>query len=336
MIRRRAFGTMPDGRPVDAWDLQDEIGATVLTYGARLAGLTAKIGRKPRPVVLGFPDLTGYRADRSYQGAVVGRYANRIAGGRFELDGTTYQLSTNDRGNTLHGGAVGFDQAIWEAELDGDGVLLRHVSPDGDQGFPGALTAIARDSVIGDALRIDYHATTTAPTVLNLSNHAYFNLNAVGDVLDHVLTIPASRFVAVNAELIPTGELRHVAGTPFDFRVPTRIGSRIDAADEQLAFGHGYDHNFVLADRPRVTAELAATVSCADLAMEVLTTEPGVQLYTGNFLSGQPFPRRAALCLETQHFPDSPNQPSFPSTVLRPGTIFSSTTLYRFIRPGAA
>jgi aldose 1-epimerase len=330
MIRRRAFGTMPDGTGVDAWDLQDEISATVLTYGARLAALTVKIGRRPRAVVLGFPDLSGYRADRSFQGAVAGRYANRIAGGRFTLDGHAFQLPLNNNGNTLHGGPTGFDRAIWQAEADDDGVLLRHVSPEGDQGFPGTLTATVRYSVIGNALRIDYHATTTVPTVVNLTNHSYFNLDGAGDILNHVLTIPASRFTPVDARLIPTGELRDVTGTPFDFRTPTPIGRRIDAADEQLGFGQGYDHNYVLADGQRVSPELAATVSNADITMQALTTQPGVQLYTGNQLTGLPFPRRGALCLETQHFPDSPNKPGFPSTTLRPDSSFSSTTLYRF------
>jgi aldose 1-epimerase len=334
MIRSRVFGTLPDGRTVDAWELSDDISATVITYGARLAGLVAKVRRKPRPVVLGFPDLAGYRTDKSYQGAIAGRYANRIAGGRFALDGTTHQLATNGGGNTLHGGPIGFDQAIWIAEPDADGVTMRHTSPDGDQGFPGTLTASVRYSVIGNALRIDMQATTTAPTVVNLANHAYFNLNNTGDILDHVLTIPANRFVPVDAHLIPYGELRDVTGTPFDFRIATTIGDRIDADDEQLRIGMGYDHNYVLADAPRVTPELAATVSGTDLAMEVLTTQPGVQLYTGNQLSGRPFASRSALCLETQHFPDSPNQPTYPSTVLRPGVSFSSTTLYRFVRPG--
>jgi aldose 1-epimerase len=331
------YGRLADGRSVEAWTLQNKSGlaATILTYGARIATLHVPLpGGGTRNVVLGFSRLEDYEADNSHQGSVVGRFGNRIAGGRFVLDGHEYHIPLNDGTNALHGGPVGFNRAVWPATAEADNrLLLTHVSPAGDQGFPGKLSVRLRYTLLADALAIDYEAETDAPTVQNLTNHSYFNLAGGGDILGHVLTLDAERFTPVNAALIPLGEVRPVAGTPLDFRTATPIGARIEADDEQLHLGHGYDHNFVLSDAPVATPQRAARVEAGGLAMEVLTTEPAVQFYSGNFLSGAPFPLRSALCLETQHFPDSPNQPSFPTTVLRPGQVFRSRTIYRFTPP---
>jgi aldose 1-epimerase len=330
-LERSVFGHLPDGREIDAWRLGAAgVTATILGYGARIAALEVPLGGRRVNVVLGHAGLADYLADRACLGAVCGRYANRIAGGRFVLDGRAFELPRNNGANTLHGGLVGFHQVLWQAAPDGEALLLRHVSPDGDQGFPGTLRVTVRYAVTGNALAIDYTATTDAPTVLNLTNHAYFNLAGSGDILGHVVSIPAERFTPVDAALIPTGELRPVAGTPFDFRTPMAIGARIDADDAQLRVDPGYDHNFVLGEAPSATPRLAARVQEAGLVMEVLTTEPGVQLYTGNFLPPAPFGHRGGLCLETQHFPDSPNRPQFPSTVLRPGETFRSRTEFHF------
>jgi aldose 1-epimerase len=325
-LARSVFGHMPDGSEIGAWRLgADGVSADIIDYGARIAAFEVKLNGRRVNVTLGFSTLADYLNDRACIGAVCGRYANRIAGGRFVLDGKTFELPRNNNGNTLHGGLVGFHQVPWQATADGEALVLSHVSPDGDQGFPGTLRVTVRYAVTGNALTIDYTATTDAPTVLNLTNHAYFNLAGGGDVLGHVLTSPAERFTPVDAGLIPTGELRPVAGTPFDFRTPTPIGARIDADDAQLRVDPGYDHNFVLGNAPSETPRLAARVQAGGVILEVRTTEPGVQLYTGNFLSA-PFGNRGGFCLETQHFPDSPNRPEFPSTVLRPGETFRSRT----------
>lgn len=331
-MQARHFGTLPDGRAIAAWTLGGGAGlsATVLTYGGRIASLEVPIRGRHVNVVLGYPTLEGYVGDSTHQGAITGRYANRIANARFVLDGRAFALPANLGPDTLHGGTVGFGQAVWQASPDDDSLLLTHTSPDGDQGFPGALDVRVRYRLNQDALAIEYEARTDAPTVLNLTNHAYFNLAGGGDVLDHVVTIAADRFTEVADRAIPTGVLRPVADTPLDFRQPRRLGDRIDTDDPQLRIGSGYDHNYVLADAPRAAPAFAARVEAGGLIMDVLTTEPGVQLYTGNFL-GAPFVHRGALCLETQHFPDSPNRPSFPSTVLRPGGTFRSTTVYRFM-----
>jgi aldose 1-epimerase len=326
-LTRSVFGRMPDGREIGAWRLGGSgVSATIIEYGARIAALEAPVAGSRRNVALGFRSLAEYLEDRACLGAICGRYANRISGGKFSLDGRSFELPRNNGNNTLHGGLVGFHLLPWQATADGDALLLRHVSPDGDQGFPGTLTVTVRYAIENNALSIDYTATTTAPTVLNLTNHCYFNLIGHGDILGHVLTTPADRFTPTDAELIPSGELRPVAGTPFDFRTPTAIGARIDADDEQLRVDPGYDHNFVLGMAPAVTPRLAACVEAGGLALEVHTTEPGVQLYTGNFLPPAPFGNRGGFCLETQHFPDSPNRPEFPSTVLRPGQTYRSRT----------
>ena len=330
---RSVFGKMPDGREIGAWRLgADGVSATIIDYGARIAALEVPVGGGRRNVVLGFATLAEYLDDRACLGAVCGRYANRISGGRVTLDGRVFELPRNNGNNTLHGGLVGFHQVPWLATADGEALLLRHVSPDGDQGFPGTLTVTVRYAIEKSALTIDYTAATTAPTVLNLTNHAYFNLLGRGDILGHVLTTPAERFTPTDAALIPSGELRPVAGTPFDFLKPTPIGARIDADDEQLRVDPGYDHNFVLGEAPSATPRLAARVEAGGLALEVRTTEPGVQLYTGNFLPPAPFGNRGGFCLETQHFPDSPNRPEFPSTVLRPGQKLAVTHRVSLVR----
>ncbi len=337
-IERTRFGQMDDGSVVDAFTLRNASGlqATILTYGATIAALAAGGWN----VVLGFPSLEGYRRAANF-GSTVGRYANRIGGARFTLDGVDHRLPANQPPNTLHGGPRGFDKVVWRVgDVDAGAtpaVELLHVSPDGDQGFPGRMEARVRYTLAADALRIDYTATADRATVVNLTNHSYFNLTGSPDsnVLGHELMIDADSFTPVDATLIPTGEIRPVAGTPFDFSRPTPIGARIGAHDEQLRLGGGYDHNFVLRHTIGEGPELAARVRepATGLTMEVWTTEPGVQFYSGNFLDdspGRPFPHRHGFCLETQHFPDSPNKPAFPSSVLRPGETFRSTTLFRF------
>ena len=345
---RIGSATLPDGREAEEFVLDDGRGmaARVGTHGARLLSLRVpdRAGT-PVEVVLGFDGLGDWAEDDGFLGATIGRCANRIARGRFGLDGQTFQVPINNPPNALHGGPRGFDKAVWRAEPAGGGgaaLALLHTSPDGDQGFPGALRASVRYALSGDgALRLDYTAETDQPTVVNLTNHAYFNLAGGGTVLDHVLTVAADRFTPVDAALIPTGELRPVAGTPFDFRGPARVGARVDEpGNEQLRFAGGYDHNFVLRPAPPGQAlRLAARLEepTRGLVMEVWTTEPGLQFYSGNFLDGSRRGRggaalehRGGLCLETQHFPDTPNRPDFPPASLRPGETFRSSTLYRF------
>jgi len=338
---------LPDGREAEEFILDDGRGmaARVGTHGARLLSLRVP-DRAGAPVeaVLGYDRLGDWAEDDGFMGATIGRCANRIARGRFELDGRTFHVPVNNPPNALHGGPQGFDKAIWRAEPAGDAaaLTLRHVSPDGDQGFPGVLRASVRYALTGDgALRLDYEAEADRTTVVNLTNHAYFNLAGGGGVLDHLLTVAADRFTPVDAALIPTGELRPVAGTPFDFREPARIGARVDEpGEEQLRFAGGYDHNFVLRPAPHGEAmRFAARVEepGRGLSMEVWTTEPGLQFYSGNFLDGSRRGRggavlghRGGFCLETQRFPDSPNRPEFPTVLLRPGETFRSSTLYRF------
>jgi aldose 1-epimerase len=326
------FGRMPDGTAVHAFTLRNSTGltATITQYGGRIAALCVPVRAGLRNVTLGFDRLEPYLSDGAHLGALTGRYANRIGGGRFVLDGREYHLPINNGANTLHGGPGGFAVLVWHAEPHGETLRLTLRSPDGDQGFPGTLEVVVEYRLDVDALVIDYAATTDAPTVVNLTNHAYFNLAGAGTVMDHVLRIPSARITPLDADLIPTGEIRDIAGTPLDFTVPTAIGARIDQPNDQLQRAGGYDLNYVLADAPRAAPALAATVTAGGIGMDVLTTEPGVQLYSGNFLSGAPFAWRTGLCLETQHFADSPNRPAFPSTVLRPGERFASRTIYRF------
>jgi aldose 1-epimerase len=317
----------------------------VMTYGAALVSLrTPDRNGNFKNIVLGFDSLEPYLAGVPYFGATVGRYANRIANGRFTLDGKTYQLPQNNAPNSLHGGTRGFDKRVWQPQTlespTGQSLRLSYRSAAGEEGYPGELIAHVTYRLSDDnSLAIDYEATTTAPTPVNLTNHAYFNLT--GDpqqsILGHVLIIHGDRFTPVNATLIPIGE-RPVAGTPFDFRKPRVIGSHIDDEDEQLRFGHGYDHNWVLDHSVPATLATAAVLTDpqSGRTLEIRTTQPGLQFYSGNFLGGNPvggaipFQRRTGLCLETQHFPDSPNQGAFPPTILRPGQVYSEKTLLVF------
>ncbi len=302
--------------------------AAVITWGARLASLTVPAPGGRREVLLTRGDMAGWEADRAYLGATVGRFAGRIEGARFTLDGVEHRLPENDGTACLHGGAPGFERAIWRAEPEGDAVVMRHTSPDGDQGFPGRLEVSVRFSIRdGVALVLEYEARTTAPTVLNLTNHAYFNLAGGGDILGHMLTLAADEFVPVGPGLIQNGPPRAVAGTPFDFRSPRRIGARMAEADAQLRIAGGYDHTYLLSPAPTAAPRWVARAEADGLAMDVHTDQPAIQLYTGNFLDS---PKHAALCLETQHVPNAPNRGEFASTVLRPGGVFRSTTIYRF------
>ncbi|WP_030263765.1 aldose epimerase family protein [Streptomyces sp. NRRL B-24484] len=344
-VRQDAYGTTPDGRAVHAWTLEATGGlrATVLTLGASLAALTAPAPHaSPGPVVLGLPSLRVRAGEHPYLGPVVGRYANRIAHGRFTLDGTDHRVPVNDRGHALHGGPDGFHRRVWRAAPtdDGAGVELSLHSPHGDMGFPGALdlTATYRLAAPG-TLAIDYRAVTDRPTVVNPTNHAYFNLAGQGTVHDHLLELSADHYLPVTAEGIPYGPPEPVAGTPFDFGRPVRLGGRIADGHPQVRAADGLDHCWVLRGAGAGELRHAATLAepSAGRRMEVWTTEPGVQVYTGNNLDGtlpgadgRPLPQHAGICLETQHLPDSPNRPEYPSTVLRPGREFRSRTEFRF------
>ncbi len=352
LVKKQEYGHMPDGAAVDLYTLSNGKGmeARIITYGGIMTSLMApdRAG-KLADVVLGMDNLAGYLSEDAHLGALIGRYGNRIGHAQFRLDGQLFTLPKNDPkdhpANTLHGGPEGFDRRLWTGSeipnADGPSVLLTYVSKDGEMGFPGTLTAkVTYTLTRKDELRIDYTATTTKDTVVNLTNHSYFNLAGAGEgnILQHQLTIDADRFTPVNAELIPTGELKAVQGTPFDFNKPTAIGARIDQPDQQLKYGNGYDHNFV------INKGMGGLTKCAEVfepksgrVMEVSTTEPGVQFYTGNFLDGtihgkggKVYAHRGALCLETQHFPDSPNKPNFPSTELKPGQTYHTVTVYRF------
>jgi aldose 1-epimerase len=342
-IESTPFGTLQNGARADLYTLRNGNGleARITNYGATVVSLLAPDRQgKFADVVLGFDDLAGYAHHRKFFGATVGRYANRIAGGRFILGNNNYSLATNNGPNHLHGGLQGFDTALWAArDTRSKGTLALHYrSADGEEGYPGNLDvevsfAVTRD----DALRIEYSAKTDRPTPINLTNHSFFNLGDDADILDHELKLFAQRFTPVDATLIPTGELRAVQGTPFDFRMPARIGARIDADDAQLARAGGYDHNFIL-DGKDGRLDVAAEVyhRKSGRALRVLTTEPGLQFYSGNFLdgsitgkNGRVYTRRSGFCLEAQHFPDSPNQPHFPSTILMPGQTYRQSTVYQ-------
>lgn len=343
-VTKAAFGTTPDGKAVEIYTLKsDVLEARIMTYGARIVSIEApdRDGKKA-DVALGHASLAGYIADKkTYFGAIVGRYGNRIAHGSFKLDGKTYQIPKNDHGiNMLHGGTIGFDQLVWQGREIPDGVEMTLVSKDGDQGFPGTLTAHVRYTLHHNALRIDYSMSTDKDTVVNLTNHSYFNLSGEGNgtILHEIVTIPADKFTPVDAGLIPTGELAPVEGTPFDFRKPMEIGARIHDNNEQLKLAGGYDFNWVLRG-PNGETKTAARVydPATGRVLTVTTTEPGVQFYTGNFLdgtitgpSGKPYVKNGGLALETQHFPDSPNHANFPSTELKPGAPRHSTTTFTF------
>ncbi len=344
-VTRTSFGTLPDGVQVDAFTLTDRaLTVRVMTFGAHILSVEAPNRNGARAdVVLGYKSLEGYLADtKTYMGSVVGRYGNRIALASFNLDGKVYQLSPNEHGNTLHGGATGFDRKNWSAKQIPNGVELTLVSPDLDMGFPGTLTAHVRYTLSADKLRIDYAATTDKATIVNLTNHTYFNLAGAGDILGHTLMLAASRYTPVDAKLIPTGQLAPAAGTPFDFTHATAIGARIADPNEQLKLAGGYDHNWVLT-APHTLSKPAAIVTDpgSGRVLKVYTIEPGVQFYTGNFLdgsftgrSGAPYNLHGGLCLETQHYPNSPNQDSFPSTTLRPGQAYHTTTIFEFTTAG--
>jgi aldose 1-epimerase len=339
------FGQTPDGVAVQIYTLINKNGleARITNYGGIVVSLKAPDRNGAMAdIVLGFDSFAGYLANPGpHLGALIGRYGNRIGGARFVLNDVEYKLAKNNGENSLHGGPRGFDKVVWTPrELSDGGLELIYLSKDGEEGYPGNLKAVVTYHLTdANELKIDYAATTDKGTVVNLTNHSYFNLKGAGngDILDHLVTLNADRYTPVDAGLIPTGELRPVSGTPFDFRKATAVGARIEQNDEQLKLGKGYDHNWVL-NKNGAGPALAARVEepSSGRVLEVLTDQPGVQFYTSNGLDGsirgkggKSYGRRSALCLETQHFPDSPNKPSFPSTVLKPGRQFHSTTLYR-------
>jgi aldose 1-epimerase len=345
-IKQEPFGHTPDGTPVDIYSLGNDNGLKVriTNYGGTIVSLIApdRTGR-PGDVALGFNTLQEYVEKSPYFGCIIGRFANRIARGRFMLDGVTHSLAQNDGHNSLHGGWKGFDKVVWAAtefESDGSvGLTLNYLSPDGEEGYPGNLAVrVAYTLTNANEVKINYSATTDRPTVINLTNHTYFNLSGTGDILGHELMLAAERFTPIDETLIPTGELRSVSGTPFDFWRSTPVGERIDEDEEQLPFGGGYDHNFVL-DNPSGKLVLAARVEepTTGRTLELYTTEPGIQFYSGNFLDrtligkyGAVYRRRTGFCLEAQHYPDSPNQSAFPSSMLEPGDEYGQTTIFRF------
>jgi aldose 1-epimerase len=346
-ITHAPFGRTPGGTAVEHYTLRNARGmeVSIITYGGIVTAIRVPDrSGKFSDVVLGFDSLAGYLNNPPYFGALIGRCANRIARGRFTLNGRTYQLAINNGSNSLHGGKVGFNQVVWTVRRaaltpEGPQLTLTYLSRDGEEAYPGNLQVTATYTLeANDALRLRFGATTDRDTLVNLTQHTYFNLRGYGDILSHRVQIPASRFTPVDETLIPTGELRPVAGTPFDFREPTAVGARINAADEQLRRGGGYDHNWVLALRSG-PLRTVATVEEPDTGrvLEVQSTEPGLQFYSGNFLDGTitgkggaVYARRDGLCLEPQHFPDAPNHPQFASIVLRPGEVYQSTIVYRF------
>jgi aldose 1-epimerase len=346
-MTQQQFGKDTDGKIATLYNLRNQHGVEVAitNFGATIVSIKVPDRQGVfADVTHGHDDVAGYAAGETYFGGTIGRYGNRIAHGEFALDGVTYRLAKNDGGNTLHGGIIGFSKVYWTAsDISAGGapaLRLEYLSKNGEEGFPGNLSVrVVFALTDANELKINYTADTDKKTVLNLTNHTYFNLAAGGTILDQELMIAADKFTPVDKSLIPTGELRPVAGTPFDFRKPTAIGSRIAHHDEQLKFGQGYDHNWVLNSHG--SAKVVPVVTLFDpksgRKMEVRTTEPGVQFYSGNFLDGSikgkcgtPYQLRSGLCLETQHFPDSPNRPGFPTTELMPGAKFSSETIYKF------
>jgi aldose 1-epimerase len=347
-IKKEAFGKMPDGNSVGVYTLTNSHGleARITNFGGIVLSLRVPDRNgKLDDVVLGFDSLDPYFTNDPHFGSIIGRYANRIANGKFSLDGAEYTLPKNNGPNTLHGGIKGFDKVLWQAEpsesKDRVALVLRYTSGNGEEGFPGSLkTKVTYTLTDSDELAIDYEATTDKATPVNLTSHGYFDLagQGTGDVLAHELLINADRFTPVDKNLIPTGELRPVQGTPLDFTKATAIGARINDNYEQLVLARGYDHNFVI-NRKGSGLELAARVHepSTGRVLEIYTTEPGVQFYSANFLDGtltgkqgRVYKQHYAFCLETQHFPDSPNHPSFPSTILRPGQTYTSRTVYKF------
>ncbi|MCC6393908.1 MAG: galactose mutarotase [Bryobacterales bacterium] len=344
-IRKQPFGQTKNGESVELYTLTNRNGVetSITNYGGRV--VTLKVpdrAGKFADVVLGFDTLDGYLGNSPYFGALIGRYGNRIGKAKFTLDGKEYKLAANNGPNALHGGVLGFDKVVWNGEQgagEEPSLKLNYLSKDGEEGYPGNLSVTVVYTLTDrNELKIDYAASTDKDTVLNLTNHSYFNLagEGVGDILNHEIMINADRFTPIDSGLIPTGELRPVKGTPFDLTKPVAIGAHINDKDQQILFGKGYDHNFVLNGGGLALAARVVEPKSGRV-MEVLTTQPGVQFYTGNFLDGsvqgkggKAYPHRSAFCLETQHFPDSPNKPDFPSVVLKPGEKFESTTVYRF------
>ncbi len=345
-IMKQEFGKTQDGVAVQLYTLRNTKGVriAITNYGGIITSIVVP-DREGRAgdIVLGFDTLDGYLKGHPYFGAIIGRYGNRIGKARLSLDGVEYRLAQNDGDNHLHGGLKGFDKVVWHAreyaDAAGQHLALHYRSRDGEEGYPGNLDVnVVYTLNENNQLRIEYTATTDKPTVVNLTNHSYFNLAGDGDILGHVLRLNADQFTPVDKGLIPTGELRAVQGTPFDFTTPTAIGARINQDDEQLRFGRGYDHNFVVRGEAGVLREAAEVYEPkTGRTLRVITTEPGIQFYSGNFLDGtlrgkggRVYGHRSGFCLETQHFPDSPNKPQFPSTVLRPGETYRSTTVYEF------
>ena len=346
-MKTTVFGKLPDGREVHQYTLENRSGATaqIIDYGAAVTSLRVpdRNGRMA-DVVLGYDSLQGYIDGTAYFGAIVGRYGNRIGKGRFQLDGKEYQLTINDGENHLHGGKVGFNKVLWDAKAGGSeeaSLQLQYVSRDGEEGYPGTVTLkVTYTWTDKNELRIDYDGTTDQPTILNPTQHSYFNLSGSFEntVLDHLLMIEADGITPVDKGLIPTGKVENVANTPMDFRTPMAIGAHIDDANEQLAFGKGYDHNWVLkggAGKLRKVAELYEAAS--GRMMTIFTDQPGLQFYSGNFLDGSAkgkngvaYKHRSGLCLEAQAFPDTPNKPQFPPVTLRPGQKYRQTTIYQF------
>jgi aldose 1-epimerase len=350
-ITKTSFGKTADGQGVDIYTLTNRRGMTakITNYGGIVVSLTAPDrNRKYADVALGYNDLDSYmKPPFPYFGAIIGLYGNRMAKGRFTLNGVEYTLAANNGENHLHGGIKGFDKMVWTVKQvrttpAGPALFLSYVSKDGEEGYPGNLTVnVVYTLTNNNELKIDYTASTDKDTVTNLTHHSYFNLagEGNGDILGHHLVLKSDRFVATNDQAIPTGELRNVANTPFDFRTSNAIGARINQeTDEQIKFGKGYDHTWVINGRAGTLRQAAIVHEpVSGRVMEVWTTEPGVQFYTGNYLdgtstgkSGKPYPRRSGFCLETQHYPDSPNQPGFPTTTLKKGATYRSTTIYRF------
>jgi aldose 1-epimerase len=344
-MQTNIFGTLPDGREVHQYTLTNRNGAVVqiIDYGAAVTSLRVPDRNgKIEDVVLGYDSVQGYVGDSAYLGAIVGRYGNRIGKGRFELDGKEYQVTVNDGENHLHGGKVGFNKVLWDAQvLDDTALLLKYISQDGEEGYPGTVTLkVTYTWTDKNELRIDYEGTTDKPTVLNPTHHSYFNLTGkfTQTILNHQLMIEADGITPVDKGLIPTGGIMNVADTPFDFRSATAVGAHIADSNEQMTFGRGYDHNWVLRDfsgQVRKVAELYEPTS--GRLMTVFTDQPGLQFYSGNFLDGTAkgkdgvlYQQRTALCLEAQAFPDTPNKPQFPQVTLRPGKVYRQTTIYQF------
>jgi aldose 1-epimerase len=349
-ISERAFGNAPDGRPVKLYTLRNANGveASICNYGGIVTSLkvpdrTGQMG----DVVLGYDSLAEYINKSPYFGCLVGRCANRIAKGKFSLNGKEYTLATNNGANALHGGLKGFDKVIWDAKVvassEGPALELRYLSRDGEEGYPGNLSLTALYTLTADnGLKLEYTATTDQDTVVNLTQHSYFNLAGQGTILGHEVMIPAPKFTPIDNTLIPTGEVRPVEGTPLDFRKPTAIGARIGQENEQLTFGKGYDHNWVFEKSPgELTLMARVTERTSGRVLEVFSTEPAMQFYSGNFLDGTirgkggwTYQSRDAFCMEPQHYPDSPNHPEFPSVVLKPGKVYKNTIVYRFSTTG--